>query len=266
MTDNETFGVIYMASSGSNPSYNYVGQTTRSLDVRKREHIRSSGKGVGVFHKALRNSEKSDWTWQIVDHVTTRPDRWKDDQRALDNMEVHWIMASGSLNTMLTVGYHAYCDPVKRQKISGKIKQAWADGRYDMRCVWTDEERAEASVKAKQQWAVRRLDPEKMRKYKARLANSMKGNTNTRGYTHTDETRRKMSQLQIGSKRTDKTRRNMSVAQRSRFIATPVSASTRAKLSIAATGRVTSEATKRKISEGVKRAAAERRKRQEEST
>jgi hypothetical protein len=46
----------------------YIGQTIRSMEIRKKEHIsKSNGKGRKVkFHKALLQFPEKDWVWQVL--------------------------------------------------------------------------------------------------------------------------------------------------------------------------------------------------------
>jgi len=60
-------GIIYMATSKTTGK-SYIGQTSRSLSIRKTEHSREK-KSNSLFHNAIRKYGADDFIWQIITTV-----------------------------------------------------------------------------------------------------------------------------------------------------------------------------------------------------
>lgn len=66
-----TTGIIYLAKNTiSNKCY--VGQTTRTLEVRKKEHLKHTIKNSYKFGSALRKYPESSWEWSILIEVSSK--------------------------------------------------------------------------------------------------------------------------------------------------------------------------------------------------
>jgi len=63
-------GIIYIAENVVNSKV-YIGKTTKSLDVRKRQHYYNAEKGSCYFYNALNKYKKDDWNWFIIDTAET---------------------------------------------------------------------------------------------------------------------------------------------------------------------------------------------------
>lgn len=62
----KTYGIVYIVKNLNNGKI-YIGQTTESLEKRKRKHYTSSKIGsTFIFHKALRKYKKSNFEWKKI--------------------------------------------------------------------------------------------------------------------------------------------------------------------------------------------------------
>lgn len=75
------YGIIYKATNLINKKV-YIGQTTRTLEQRRKEHEKPS-KHNYLFQRAIRKYGKEAFSWQVIDKA--------DDEVALNEKEVAWI-------------------------------------------------------------------------------------------------------------------------------------------------------------------------------
>lgn len=75
------YGIIYKATNLIDGKI-YIGQKTRTLEKRRKEHVKSS-KHNYLFQRAIRKYGKEAFSWQVIDNV--------DDEVALNEKEVAWI-------------------------------------------------------------------------------------------------------------------------------------------------------------------------------
>jgi len=77
------YGIIYCARNITNDK-RYIGQTTRSLNRRKKEHIGQANRGGEyAIHQAIRKYGEDNFEWTILDHAHS--------QIELDEKEKFWI-------------------------------------------------------------------------------------------------------------------------------------------------------------------------------
>ncbi|UGO50960.1 homing endonuclease [Bacillus phage vB_BanS_Nate] len=77
------YGIIYMAKNIVNNKV-YIGKTTRTLEIRKIEHIsRANTNHNQLFYNAIRKHGVDNFKWSIVDYATNREE--------LDIKEQYWI-------------------------------------------------------------------------------------------------------------------------------------------------------------------------------
>jgi len=74
------FGIIYKVKNKVNGKI-YIGQTTRTLKCRMKEHINDQRKYY--LHNALRKYGKENFQWEVLEHC--------DSKEELDEMEFHYI-------------------------------------------------------------------------------------------------------------------------------------------------------------------------------
>jgi group I intron endonuclease len=95
-------GIIYLATNQINGKV-YVGQTTRTVEWRKRKHYnRLADDDNAHFHNALRKYKRSDWTWEILKEMITNTK--KEAKEILTKYEKYYIRVLDSKNRL--VGYN----------------------------------------------------------------------------------------------------------------------------------------------------------------
>ena len=76
----KVYGIIYKVTNKLNGKV-YIGQTTKSISIRRSEHYSCSRDYH--FHKAIRKYNKSDFIWEEIDTAKTKEE--------LDNKEIYYI-------------------------------------------------------------------------------------------------------------------------------------------------------------------------------
>lgn len=144
--------IIYMARNRINNKV-YIGQTKRTLEERKYQHIGIALSGNGFrFHDAIRKYGVDNFEWSTLEVVSSLD--------KLDERELYWIKYYNSYNT----GYNStpgntnpmHCEDIKkhhdeimrskeiRDKISKSMKQRIAEGKF-----FSEEHRKKISEKLK---------------------------------------------------------------------------------------------------------------------
>jgi hypothetical protein len=85
---NVSIPVIYKIYNIKTKMY-YIGQTQRSFTLRWWEHIKAADNNK--FHKALKDTELTDWRFSVVEVVK--------DIKELDSRELYWIKEFDSINS-----------------------------------------------------------------------------------------------------------------------------------------------------------------------
>lgn len=81
------YGIIYKATNRLNGKV-YIGQTTKCLEERKKQHIYLSQQKEGsknYFHRALIRHGESSFTWEVIDTAYSKEE--------LDGKEQDWIVS-----------------------------------------------------------------------------------------------------------------------------------------------------------------------------
>lgn len=87
--------IIYKATNIINKKC-YIGQTVKTLEKRKADHLNTARRGGGFrFHNALRRYGETNFTWEVIDTTTSI--------EALNQRESYWINFYDSYNK----GYNA---------------------------------------------------------------------------------------------------------------------------------------------------------------
>ena len=116
-----SYGIIYKVTNKVNKKI-YIGQTTRILKCRMREHINDQRKYY--FHNALRKYGIDNFKWEIIERC--------DSKRELDEMEFHYIKQydtfNGGYNLTFggegSVGYKHSEETLKKLSLSLKGKMS----------------------------------------------------------------------------------------------------------------------------------------------
>lgn len=165
----------------------YIGQTVKTLEYRKNTHILHSKTPKSKFHKALRSYGADNFEWDVLDTATTKDE--------LNQKEIYYIQKYNSIEegyNMVeggTGGYNEYAVSANKIKRTGKTYEEI----YSPKGI---EVMRKVAVKFGEIGAnyTRSLSKEKLSeigKHRNRIRTEM-------GYTHSEETKKKISEAQKG--------------------------------------------------------------------
>lgn len=83
------FGVVYRVHCISTEK-NYIGQTTKSLKERMKQHLKDMKQRYSYFYSALRLYGEGGFFWEIIDQAETK--------KELNEKEIYWIKKYDSTN------------------------------------------------------------------------------------------------------------------------------------------------------------------------
>jgi len=109
-----SYGVIYKITNNINGKV-YIGQTTKKLYERIKEHIYNSKRNSQyAIHKAIRKYGENNFNWEIIDTATNRDE--------LNDKEVYWI---GKYKSNSHLGYNMTDggDGISGYKMSNEAKK-----------------------------------------------------------------------------------------------------------------------------------------------
>jgi len=105
------YGIIYSAKNLTN-NKRYIGQTTCTLEKRKKEHINSVSKQKFTFQKAMKKYGIENFLWEVIDYA--------DSPEELDYKETYWIdhfNTYGHEGYNMTIGGQKNHTPSKEERI-----------------------------------------------------------------------------------------------------------------------------------------------------
>lgn len=178
--------IVYKAKNKLNNKC-YIGKTTKSLEERMGQHIKHSEKGKSKFFKALKSYGADNFEWEIIYTAETLNE--------LDEKEKYYIKLYDSINegyNMVeggTGGYNEYAVIANRKKRKGKsYEEIYSkEGLAVMKLVRENFGKIGVDY-------LRSLSKERRTEI-ARMGAYAKAET---GYTHSEETRKKISEAQKG--------------------------------------------------------------------
>lgn len=165
----KTYGIIYKATNKINDKA-YIGQTIKSLEIRKSQHISRAlrERSDFYFYRAIRKYGVENFSWKIIDRC--------DNIKFLDDMEIFYI---GYYNTFVD-GYNLTFG-----------------GKNGCQCLAETKKRLSVANKGKRSWLGKKHTEES----KLKMSISRMGKKNHfYGKYHSEETKRKMSEAQSGEK------------------------------------------------------------------
>lgn len=166
----------------------YIGQTVKDLEERKQEHIKSSTRGKSKFHKALKSYGVENFDWKIIDTAKTKEE--------LNEKEIKYIQEYNSIENGYnmveggTGGYNKFAVEANKKKLGKKLKDIVSPEMYE-RAI---NGRKKGFRGGLVNYTFDKLDKEIMREI-ARMGAYGKMKT---GYTHSKETKEKISEAQKG--------------------------------------------------------------------
>lgn len=178
--------IVYKAKNKLNNKC-YIGKTTKSLEERMGQHIKHSEKGKSKFFKALKSYGADNFEWEIIYTAKTLNE--------LDEKEKYYIKLYDSINdgyNMVeggTGGYNEYAVRANKKKRAGKRwEEIYSNNGLS---VMKD------AVKKFNQGGInytRSLSKEEL----SEMGKRMNRIRNMKKWTHSEETRKKMSEAQKG--------------------------------------------------------------------
>lgn len=185
--------IIYKATNKENGKA-YVGQTVNTLEKRKRDHCSAAirGKnGCRAFANALRKYGLKAFAWEMIDAADTIED--------LNILEELWIAAENTLApngyNLRTGGENSSPSAETRKKMSGRSYSA--ETRKNMSEA---QKGKKASIETKLKMSKTRRGKKQTERCKRILAKYNKGNQYGKGYRHSAEAKRKISESKMGEK------------------------------------------------------------------
>lgn len=193
------FGIIYKATFPNGKCY--IGQTTKSLNIRKNSHLNDKLRKNVAFCNAMDKYGKESIVWEVIDHASTMEE--------LNEKEKYWIKFFNSyINTEnsngynMTLGGNSTVGWVPSAETRKKISES-QKGKYD-----GDKNPQYGKTGALSTWWGRKHTEEE----KIKMSNANKK-------PKSDETKRKISNSHIGKvpwnkgiPRTENEKRNISLS------------------------------------------------------
>ena len=84
------YGIIYCATNLINGK-KYIGQTTKTLEKRKKLHLKDAKRLTFYFHNAIMKYGKENFVWEQIDQIYTKEE--------LGPREMYWIKFYDTINT-----------------------------------------------------------------------------------------------------------------------------------------------------------------------
>jgi group I intron endonuclease len=190
--------IIYKVTNLTNGK-TYIGQTTRTLGVRKRQHlVDARGKESNLFfHRALLEYGFENFSWEVIFEGRISTD-------FLNFMEMFWIQYWGSFGE----GYNLTCGgdkPPSRKgtKMSDESRKKMSNSRKGSNAYWYGKKRTpdtiakiSASRSGQSPWMKGRHHSDET---KSRISSANKGTPSPmKGRHHSEETKIKMSNAKKG--------------------------------------------------------------------
>ena len=136
----DVVGIIYKATHRDEQIV-YVGKTTKSLEIRRRQHLYDAVYGSALhFHRALRKYGEAAFDWSVIDEAAT--------EQELNEKERYWIQFYKSTDSRfgynLTFGGDGLhpsfkmkrSDETRKRLSASKKGEKNPTRRVDVRCRW----------------------------------------------------------------------------------------------------------------------------------
>jgi group I intron endonuclease len=181
--------IVYKAKNKLNNKC-YIGKTTKSLEERMDQHIKHSEKGKSKFFKALKSYGADNFEWEIIYTAETLTE--------LDEQEKYYIKLYDSINegyNMVeggTGGYNEYAVIANRKKRKGKSYEEIYSSNYIISEIKNN--LSKNMIEHNKVYGFNNMNKERRTEI-ARIGAYAKAET---GYTHSEETRKKISEAQKG--------------------------------------------------------------------
>lgn len=215
------YGIIYKATNTVNGKV-YIGQTIKTLEKRKLEHIKlSESKSDLYFHRAIRKYKKSNFIWDEIDTANNR--------KELNLKEIRWIREYKSCNSIygynMTIG--GQIGGCYTQVVKDKISKTLTGRKLP------EETKRKIALSSKgRKWSKESIQ---------KRLNTMKN------YRHSEKTKEKIRLSRIGKKLSVETKKKIGEKSKGRTHKYNISESEKLRISTMNIGKHLSKETIEKI-------------------
>lgn len=179
--------IIYKVTN-LNSGNSYIGQTIKSLEERKEQHIIKSKKGKSKFHKALNSYGVNSFIWEVIDIAETKDE--------LNEKEINYIKQYNTISNGYnmveggTGGYNEFAVEANKKRKGLKYEDY-------MNPIHIDKFKSIHSKTIKEHNKLYGFDviDSDIQKEWAKLGNKVRTEN---GYTHSDETKEKIGNSNKG--------------------------------------------------------------------
>jgi len=195
--------IIYKVKNNLNDKC-YIGQTSKTLAQRKRQHKNSAKRGMGLyFYNAIRKYGWDNFKWSVIEECKSKVE--------LDEMEYHYIKQYDTYNNGYNLSYggdggdcgnqfdggKTYEDVYGKERAKEIIEKMSIGLTGLKRTKETKQKIREANLGEKNPM----FNKEHTEEAKKKISDAMKGDKNPfYGKTHTEETKKKLSEMFSGDK------------------------------------------------------------------
>jgi len=166
----------------------YIGQTIHTLETRQNAHLKMVEVGKSKFYKALKSYGVDNFDWDVIDTATTKDE--------LNKKEIQYILKYNSIEegyNMVeggTGGYNKYAVIANKKKLGKKLNEIVSPEMYER----SIEGRKRGFKNGLSNYTFDKIDKEKQRE----IARNGAYKLVEMGYTHSEETKKKIGDAQRG--------------------------------------------------------------------
>lgn len=166
----------------------YIGQSIHSLEKRKDTHLKSIEIGKSKFYRALKSYGVENFEWEVIDTATTKEE--------LNQKEKNYIIEYSSIKTgynMIdggTGGYNEYAVIANKKKKGKRLSEIVSNDMY----IQSIEGRKRGFKNGLANYTFDKIDKEKHKEICRKGAYKLV----EMGYTHSEDTKKKISDAQKG--------------------------------------------------------------------
>jgi group I intron endonuclease len=168
----------------------YIGQTIHTLEIRKNNHLKMVEAGKSKFYKALKSYGVDNFDWVVIDTATTKDELNQKEKQYIqkyNSIEEGYNMVDGG-----TGGYNEYAVIANKLKRKGKTYEEIYSTNEIITKIKSN--LSNRMIEHNKTYGFDKIDKEKQREIARKGAYKLV----EMGYTHSEETRKKISEAQKG--------------------------------------------------------------------
>jgi group I intron endonuclease len=210
-------GIVYKVSNKINDKC-YIGQTVRSLELRKKEHLNQNRSFKTLFQNALYKHGPESFDWEILFET--------DNIDELNEKEIYYIKKYNTLENgynLTTGGMNGTYSKESKKKLSKIAKKRIGDKNsfYGKGSRIKGENNhffgKKHSEETKEKLRQKRLGKKHSEETKRKISKESRGEKNGfYGKKHSEETKRKIRESHLGKKHSEETKQKMRESHRRR--------------------------------------------------